>query len=220
MSKKFFTLLYGDKLHAAPKAKILPAESFSTVLEAGEVLEKIKKEAEKYRQEVTEECESIKEKAYKAGYEEGFKAWSEHLARLEKEAENIREETQKLVIPVALKAAKKIVAKELEISQEAIVDIVESNLRSAAQHKRITIFVNKNDLEAIEKNKPRLKKLFENLEAFSVRERNDVEPGGCIIETEIGIINAQMDHRWRILEKAFQQILKPVAPAQTNEGKG
>ncbi len=208
MGKKIFTLIYGDQLRSTPNKKIIPAASFSTTMEAGEVLELIQKQAAAYKQKVVEECEGIKESAYKVGYEEGYKAWSEHLIRLENEAENIRKETQKLIIPVALKAAKKLVAKELEFSPETIVDIVESNLRSVAQHKKITIYVSKSDLEHIEKNKSRLKELFENLEAFSVRERADVAPGGCVIETEIGIINAQLDHRWRVMEKAFQELLK------------
>ena len=210
MSKKFFTLIYGDQLHIAPNTKIIPAESYSTLMEAYEVLERIKKEADQYRKEIVAECENIKEKAYKEGYDNGYNAWAEHLANLEKEAEKIKKEMQTIIIPVALKAAKKIVAKELELSPETIVSIVESKLKAVSQHKKVSIFVNKNELEIIEKNKPRLKELFENLETFSIRERNDVAPGGCIIETEIGIINAQMEHSWEGIGRIFEKLLKPT----------
>jgi type III secretion protein L len=208
VSKKFFTLIYGDQIRAAPKTKIIPADAVSTMQEASQVLEHIKQDAEKYRQEVVKEGEKTKEQAFKEGYDEGFKQWAEHLASFEKKLEDLHKEMQKVIIPIALKAAKKIVGREIELSEETIVDIVASNLKAVAQHKKIIIYVNKKELEILEKNKPRLRELFENLESLSIRPRDDIAPGGCVIETEIGIINAQMEHRWRVLEKAFESLLK------------
>jgi type III secretion protein L len=212
VNKKFFTLIYGDKIQSAPGSKIIPAEAFSKLADASEILEHIKKDAERYRHAIALESEKIKENAHKEGYEAGFEKWSEHLVRLEEQIHNVREEIQKTIIPVALKAARKIVAKELELAPATIVDIVASTLKSVAQHKRIIIYVNQEDLEILDKNKLRLKDIFESLESLSIRSRSDVEPGGCVIETEIGIINAQLEHRWHILEKAFETMIKPSTP--------
>lgn len=211
MSKKLYTLIYGDQILVAPKEKIIPAEDISTLQDAAEVLKHIKKDAEKYRLEITQEIEKLKENAFKEGYEEGFKKWAEELVQFEKKLEALHKETQQAIIPVALKAAKKIVGREIELSEETIVDIVASNLKAVAQHKKITIYVNKKELDILEKHKSRLKDLFENLEGLSIRPREDVAPGGCIIETEIGIINGQIDHRWQILEKAFEELMKATA---------
>ncbi|MBA3721038.1 MAG: HrpE/YscL family type III secretion apparatus protein [Parachlamydiaceae bacterium] len=208
MNKKFFTLIYGDKIQAAPKAKIIPAESFSKIVEASEVLDHVKKDAEKYRHSIVDECEKIKENAHREGYEEGFGKWAEHVVRLENEIKSVRVELQKAVIPAALKAAKKIVSRELELSEDSIVDIVVSTLKSVSQHKKITIYVNRKDLEVLEKSRPRLKDIFENLEGMAIREREDITPGGCVVETEIGIINAQLEHRWQILERVFESLAK------------
>ncbi len=205
---KFFTLIYGDKIQGAPNTKIIPASDFSTLLDAAQVLETIKEDAEKYRLQVSKECEQLKENAFKEGYEEGYRQWTEQLANFEKQIEAIHQELQQLIIPIALKAAKKIVGREIELSENTIVDIVASNLKAVSQHKKITIYVNKKELDVLEKNKPRLRELFENLEGLSIRARDDVAPGGCIIETEVGIINAQMEHRWRVLEKAFEALIK------------
>ena len=205
---KFFTLIHGGDVHIAPDTKIIPAETVSTVLEAAEVLETIKQDAEKYRLAVTQECEQIKENAFKEGYEEGLKKWTDHLVALENEISLVHKELQQMVIPVALKTAKKIVGREIELSEDVIVDIVVSNLKAVASHKKITIYVNKKDFDALDKNKNRLKELFENLEVLSLRERADVAPGGCVIETESGIINAQLENRWRVLERAFENLAK------------
>lgn len=208
MGSRLFTLIYGDRIRVAPKNKIIPAESFSKLVEADEVLDLIKKDAEHYREEVIKECEQLKESAEKEGYEAGFQQWTEHLLKLEDEIEQVHQELQKMIIPLALRAAKKIVGREIELSETVIVDIVAATLKTVAQHKKIAVYVNRKELEVVEQHKPKLKEIFESLESLSIRPRDDIAPGGCIIETEVGIINAQMDHRWHILEKAFESLMK------------
>ena len=208
MSNKLFTLIYGDRLFAAPHKKWIPAKDFSTALDAVSLHDRIQEEAEKYRLEVAEECEQIKEHAFQEGYEEGYKEWAEHLVALENEIKKVHQELQQLIIPVALKAAKKIIGKEIESHEDVIVDIVASNLKAVSQHKKITIYVNKKDLEALEKQKNRIREMFESLESLSIRQRTDVEPGSCIIETEVGIVNGQMSHRLEMLTRAFEKLTK------------
>lgn len=207
-SKKFFTLIHGGQVHVAPKTKVIPAEDFSVLLDANEILQEVYEDAEKYKKEVVTEIETLKEQAQKEGFEAGFQQWAEHVAKLEEEIVNVRKETEKFIIPVALKAAKKIVGREIELSETAIVDIVASNLKAVSQHKKIAVYVNKKDLDIVEANKNRLKQLFETLEVLSIRDRPDIQPGGCIIETEGGIINAQLENQWRILENAFTNLTK------------
>lgn len=208
MSKKFFSLIHGDSIHIAPKKKVIPADELATLQTAAEVLDKVKEDALQYKKSVVAEAEIIKEQAEKQGFETGFKRWTEQIARLEEEVAKVRKDLEKQVIPVALKAAQKIVNKELELSPDTIVEIVAGNLKSVAQHKQVTIYVNKKDIESLEAQRPRLKQVFEHLQVLSIRERADISPGGCVIETEGGIINAQIESRWKILETAFEARMK------------
>ncbi len=205
---KFFTLIHGDQIHLAPQNKIIPKEAFSQVMDAYEITEQVKKDAIQYRLEVTKECEKLKDEARKIGFEEGYKKWLEQLAHLETEIVQVRQELEKFLVPVALKAAKKIVGREIELADTTIVDIVSNSLKTVAQHKKITIYVNKKDLEILDRYRPQLKQIFEALEVLSLRERTDVTQGGCIIETELGIIDARLENQWRALEGALEQILK------------
>ncbi len=205
-SKKLFSLIYGDTIRQATADKIVPAEDISKLLTAEEVLQTVMSEADKYRKAVIEECEALKEHAQKEGFQEGYEQWTVHLAKMEEEIATVREEMQKLIFPVSLKAAKIMVSSELALQPAAILNIVSTALKSVAQHKKIVIYVNKNDLEMLESNKGKIKQIFESLESLSIRDRDDVEQGGCIIETEGGIINAQLKDRWRNLESAFESL--------------
>lgn len=208
MNKHFFSLIHGEAIHIAPKVKFIPAFEFSSLLDAKNILEKAKEDAEKYKTTVALECEKIKEEAERQGFNKGFEFWMEHVAKLEQEIITIRANSEKAIIPIALKAAKKIVGKEIELSSDTIVDIVLNYLKAVSTHKKITIYVSKKDLKVVEDNRSRLKAVFESLEALSIRERSDIEPGGCIIETEGGIINAKLENQWSIMENAFKAMIK------------
>lgn len=210
MSKKdkLFSLIHDTKVEVAPGVKIVPAEQYSTLEDAMGVLEKVKKDAELYRKEIAKEAEKTKEHSISEGFEEGFKKWTDQLAKLEEEIKKVRADMEKLVLPVALKAAKKIVGKEIELSKDVIAEIVMSTLKAVSQHKFVTIYVNRKELDTIEAQKGRIKGLLESAETIAIRDRPDVEPGGCVIETEVGIINAQMSNRWKILEEAFEKSVK------------
>ena len=201
---KFFSLISTQEVHLAPGEKILPAAEFSTLLDAQKILEKVKEDAEIFRRDTALESEKIKEGAFQEGFQEGLISLNQHLFALDQELKVLRTEIQKNILPLALKAARKIIGEELKMHPDRIVDIVLTSLKPVTQHKKITIYVNKEDLQMLEMNRPKIRKIFESLENLSIQERSDIEPGGCMIETEAGIINAQLENQWRALESAFQ----------------
>lgn len=213
MTSKFFSLIKDGSVHLSAKTKIIKAEAFAELLSSMQVLEKVKQDALIYKEEVAVGLEQEKETASKSGFEAGFAVWSEHIAKLQKEIESVRSEYAKMLAPVALKAAKKIVGNTFEISDESVYDIVVTAMKPVLQHKKITIWVNKEDTAVLEKHRQDLKNLFETIEVLSVRERDDITRGGCVIETEGGIINAQLENQWAVLEKAFESLFKGKAPA-------
>lgn len=205
---KLFSLIQGGDIHFAPGVKVLSQEEYSTLVSVEELLEKAKQDAEVFRNELEKEAEEIRAKAQEEGFQQGLEQWSGQLANLEKEIDKVHEEVSNKMIPVALKAAKKILGREIETSQEAVVDIVLNNLKQVAHHKNVKIYVNKEDLSVMEKNKEKIKTEFERLESFLIIESEEVKKGGAMIETESGIINAQLENLIGVLEKAFESYIK------------
>lgn len=201
---KLFSLISSKEVHLAPGEKILPASEFSTLMDAKALLETIEKEAASYRQEVAEEAEVIKETAFQEGFQEGLTSLNRHLQAIDKELKTLRADIQVKILPLALKAARKIIGEELKMHPDRIVDIVLTALKPVTQHRKVIIYVNRVDLETVELHRPKIKNIFEHLENLSIQERDDIEPGGCMIETEAGIINAQLENQWRALETAFE----------------
>ncbi len=212
--QKFFSLIDGRSVTVAPTAKFIPQDDFSRLVSAQELLEVVQADALEYKKKVVQECEEIKAQAEKEGFQAGFEQWTDVVRSLENEIKKVRDELQKSVMSVALKAAKKIVTSELTTNPETIIDIVSNTLKTVAQHKKIVLYVSKTDFEIIDTNKNKIKQIFEDLESLSIRERDDIEPGGCVIETEGGIINARLKDRWMTLEAAFEALSQSLKKEQ------
>lgn len=204
---KLFSLLYQGSVHPASLKKIIPAEEYMELVSAAEILEKAKEDVATYRKEAEDECARLKEEAKQAGFDEGLAQFNEQLLLFERSLRELRLQLQKQVLPLALKAAKKIIGKELETHPEVIVDIVLQTLAPVTQNFKVTIFVNKVDKEILETNKPKLKSILEQVRTLIIQDRDDISPGGCVIETETGIINATIETQWRALETVFEKYM-------------
>ncbi len=205
---RFFSFISKGEIHNTGEA-IIPAEDFSLLLTASQILAKAKEDAETFKKNLSEEASLLKERAKEEGFEEGLSQFNDKLLALDEQLKLLKIELQNQILPIAIKAAHKIVSTELKMRPEVIVDIVIKALNPVLQSKQVTIVVNKLDKEALESAKPHLKTLLEKVDSFTIIDRPDVSQGGCLIETEAGIINATIENQWRVLELALSRYAKP-----------
>jgi type III secretion protein L len=208
MSRKFFSLIFGREVTLAPGKKWIPAKEFSQLQTAAEIIARTEQDQIEGQKKIAEEIEAAKQKAKEEGFQEGLTSFNKHLLALDEELKELRTEIQKKILPVSLSAARKLIGEELRLHPDRIVDIILNSLKPVTQHKKVAIYVNKADLHFVEEQRPKIKEIFEHLQSLSIQERNDIEPGGCIIETEAGIINAQLENQWRALESAFASFME------------
>lgn len=202
---KLLSLLLSDtEVHLAPGVKILPQKQVSRLLGLEELQKMVEAEAQEYRHQVDLECEQLREKASEEGFAAGEHTWASAVADLEKAADQLSHEAEEAMIPGVIKSVEKIIGEALKMDPSLISSIVGQSLRSVAQYRKITIYCRKEDLEDLEKAKPKYRKMLEHCETLQIRERSDIEPGGCIIETEGGIVNAQLKQQLAALARTLK----------------
>jgi flagellar biosynthesis/type III secretory pathway protein FliH len=199
---KLFTLIEKESLHSNGE-KIIPKQSFSKLVKATEIIEEAEKQTETKFDETYAECEKIKMEAYQKGFQEGLNRFSEHLVLLEQKLRKMQHEMQQSMLPLTLKAVKKIVGEQIRLHSETIVDIVLKAIKTVSQCEFVKILVNKNDLDTLEHNRSKINDVLEHVNTLRIEEGKDLEEGDCIIETEKGILNAKLSHLYGSLERAF-----------------
>lgn len=198
-----FTLLKKGQIHTT-KGKIIPREEFSELLTAKQILEKAQEEATRLIEEAKATSSEIHAEAKAEGFDEGLQQFQAHLLLFEEHLRTLRLEMQRVMLPLVVKATKRIVGEELKQSPESIVDIVLQAIKQATQAKVVRLYINKEDLPYVEQERERIKESFEGLTSFSIEARSDVAQGGCIIETEKGVLNATLENQFRALERALE----------------
>ncbi len=202
-----FKLIKEGRIHTG-KEKIIRKDEFEELLSAKEILEKAKEESEQAIAKAHNESIVIKEKSAQEGFQEGLNRFNEQMLLFEDKLKVLKHELQKAVLPLVLKATRKIIGAELEQNPESILSIVMQSIKNVTQSKVVKLYVCRSDLEILETKKEELKKNFDNLESFQIEERSDIEKGSCIIETERGILNATLENQYRALERALEAHMK------------
>lgn len=203
-----FKLIKEGRIHTG-KEKIIRKDEFEELISARDILLKSESEAKQVIDEAHEESVKIKQKAQEDGFQEGLMRLNEQMLLFEDKLKVLKHELQKAVLPLVLKATKKIIGEELKQNPESILSIVMQSIKSVIQAKTVKLYVNASDLEYLESEKETLKKDFERLESLQIEKRDDIEKGSCIIETERGILNATLENQYRALERALEAHMKP-----------
>lgn len=188
------TVIKGQKGRGRPPAQ---GRAEATDPEAEARARAIVEEAEAARQalleEAREEARALVQEAAEQGQAEGF-AQAEHLreqiAGLE---QRMVKEVEGEVVRAALRVASELLEAELAERPEAVVDIVCTALQSARDARDVFLRVNPQDAPVLRKHRSRLIDALGRARDVDVREDRKVRPGGVLIQTEAGVIDAQLE---------------------------
>jgi len=201
-------------------SKVISGKKFEAKAEAAGIRERAEAEAQAIiadaqtqAQQILEQAQAegvqLREQAQAQGYEEGRNQGAAELAEVVAGASSRLNQIETQAVPqlrdLALSIAKKILGRELEFAPEAVVDIVKQALSEKARLRReIFLRVNPDDLEAIREHKPDLLEVLSRCKEIGIREDPDVSRYGVVIETDAGIIDAQLETQLAVFERVLK----------------
>ncbi len=206
--KPSFEILNTKKIVRPVDSKILTRDQFAQWVHAEELNQELNQTKVQLEIDSEEKTKQAMQQGSEQGFQEGLKKWTSQLAALQKQIDTVRDEVATALVPVTLAAVKRIIGKTLENDPNILIDIIRTSMKSIAQHRKVTLFVNKADLQRIEEQKAQLKKVFDHIDTFSVVPRDDILPGQCTIESEGGILSVNLDQQLQALELALGEFFQ------------
>jgi type III secretion protein L len=175
------------------------------VVEALDSAEKIIQEAKNKAEEILEKARQTKEemlaKAQEEGYEQGLAELNETILKFKSEYGQILSNSEKDLLQLSLKIAERIIGRALDMQPELLLDIIHNALQSIKYQREIRIRVNPEHLPYLKENKMQLYAMLGESKEIEIVEDPLVEGDGCIIDTEIGTIDARLETQLRVIEK-------------------
>lgn len=170
--------------------------------EAETILERAKADAERIREEAREE-------GRRAGRDEASSRIEEALATLNqaaKERKKIIRDSESEILRLALRVAEQIIRSEVSLHRDVCLNIVAEAIGRVSDREQVIVKVNREDAEYLKRYKERLAGMLDGIKSFSILEDSNIEPGGCVIETNLGFIDARISTKLKAIEEALQKV--------------
>jgi type III secretion protein L len=170
--------------------------------EARRIIAAAQEDAAAIRQSAEAFARESHEKAYREGCEASLLEWNTLLLQAREDRARALVDVERDLLRLAVKIAEKILGREIKHDRLAVVDIVATALRQARRHEMVTIRVNPADLLVIEEQRQRLDRVGRE-KFMDIVPDPRVASGGCVIESESGAIDAQLETQFHVLERAL-----------------
>ncbi|MGE0631529.1 MAG: FliH/SctL family protein [Pseudobdellovibrionaceae bacterium] len=119
------------------------------------------------------------------------------------------------IVKLVFDIAKRVALKEITQDKESILAIIKNAISMSQGDEQITIEVAPEQLEFLESLKKESRRDLEGLKKIKFEASPDVKPGGCIIKTNYGEIDARVDER---VEKLWSSLIE-ITPKVESEIK-
>ncbi len=127
---------------------------------------------------------------------------------LSNEIENYNKEFDKAIVTLSLAVARRIVAREISLDESAVLSRSREAIRKIIGVERVKIHINPADEEYIREHRNELNNYADSVKEIVIEADNKVERGGCIIESELGNIDARISTQFELIEEAFIELAK------------
>jgi flagellar assembly protein FliH len=110
------------------------------------------------------------------------------------------------ILRLAVKVAEQVIRSEVSLHRDVSLNIVSEAISRVTDREQIIIKVNREDVEYIKKYKDRIAGIVDGVKSISILEDSQVEPGGCVIETNLGYVDARIITKLKAIEEAFKKV--------------
>ncbi|MBF0493127.1 MAG: hypothetical protein HQM15_10150 [Deltaproteobacteria bacterium] len=170
--------------------------------EARQEAEQIRLEARQLLQQVEEEKVLTQERAEKQGLEEGKKKVLEYLNQLYVLKDKLSENIEAQLLKLSFAIAEKVVGKVLERDDEGLLQIVKQAV-GEIKGAKLTVRLRPEDYQRIKTEEQAWVLKIDADKSIVFKEDPSVKLGGCLVESEIGTLDAQLETQLFAIKKAL-----------------
>ncbi|MCL2688993.1 MAG: FliH/SctL family protein [Chitinispirillia bacterium] len=136
--------------------------------------------------------------------------------KLEVSKSNMYHDLDRVLLEFCIELTKKIIASEVATNKELILSVIKKSLVMIAERDNIVIRVSPQDLEITSHSKDFWSSVTERLENVKFEADSRIEKGGCIIESNSGMVDARLGVQ---IDEVAELVLKAWESCDTaNEG--
>ncbi len=192
--------------------------------EARDIITNAREEAEVIKMQAGEEAVAIRQTAHKEAYQEGLRQAQQEIegdrqAAIQQSQALLEEARQSKLkvfrsceadmVRLVMAMVKKVIAGELKTNPDIIINILQEAIDFLDRPENITVYVNPQEVENILEvmDKGYLTDIGSNNINMDIKADERVSCGGCLLESDAGSVDAQLETRIASVNNAIQEVV-------------
>lgn len=171
--------------------------------EAGEIVAQAHDEAQRIVSEARQKAQEILDSAREEGYRSGAAQWYEVLGDARRSRDNYLTANETALLKLAVRIAERLIGEELRTVPESIAGIVNEALRSVRRAKSLAVQVHPADVAFLKERLSTLGTPAAAAREIEIVPNASLSRGDCIVESDIGIIDARLEVQLNNMERAL-----------------
>ncbi len=170
------------------------------VREAREAAAQIRAQAKKLLENMETQVSQKKQQGLEQGRQEGLARVTELVTAAETHREKLLQDAEPEFLRMVMQIVEKILGDA--VAEGQVVAVVKRALTEAIG-ERVTVRVHPKDLEKVRTAEPQLKEAIQGLKSLTTVADEEIEAGGCAVDTEVGTIDAQLSTQIAAIKKSL-----------------
>lgn len=189
-----------------PQGPIITREEFAVVLDARDIIARAEAEAEQIRTAARDAAAQERERGYRDGIEQAKAEMAERVVETMSQSATYFSRLEEALVDLVVKATRRVIG-ELDAPERAS-RIVRQALELLRQENHVRIKVPPALRDALQARVNTLLSEFPRIRFLDIEADPRLPEDGCVLETELGVIDASVETQLRAIEKALIKAIK------------
>ncbi|HSI82144.1 MAG TPA: HrpE/YscL family type III secretion apparatus protein [Candidatus Methylacidiphilales bacterium] len=198
-------------LRSLPNQRVLKPDDYAALLTAEKLLADAHAEAERLRAEAIKVFESEKKRGYEAGLDEGREQIATQLMETAMDSVTNMAAMEERIVDVVVRSLKKILG-DMD-NREVVVKVVQRALEMVRNQKQVLLRVSPGDVTSVQERLDELMRRFPAIDVIDVKADSRLKAGGCILETDVGMVEASVDVQVEAIKNALLNSIRAANAA-------
>jgi len=208
-------VLQKAEVKTAPTQSATPSTDNTPPVPQFNMQEELNKQRRQMEATLKQEQDMLRQKAHREGYERGYEEGKAQFATLAKqtldtinsivsERTRILQQSEIPILELATTIARRVTQSVVKDNPEVFQNIFMEALNKVTDKGKVVVRVNPVDLKVAQHYSAALQQELKDFKSLEIIADEDIDQGGCVIETNLGYIDSSISTKFNIIEAALK----------------
>jgi type III secretion protein L len=205
-------LIDGARVKVAVSGTVVKADAFKALEDARQLIKACEALESRLRQEGHEAYETARREGFEQGRRDADARCAQRLTEIELEAARylgaLDDKLVRLVMQVIRRIAPRVGARQV------VPDLVEEALKEVRAERFLVIRVHPDSHDSVKQRLNEIRQAYPMFDIVDVHADPEIDPFACSLESEAGVVRADLDVQLAAIERALRQSLESRKTAE------